>query len=147
MMTEKINSKFLALAEMIKAIQPAYLKSDKAGRDLIETTIGAAIFYLPSSKKKLFSGLISEEAKKNGERCKEHMYPRKVSAQRLLTTDWSDVTDSGKHLSDLYHLELGRYNYVTKKENQLLKPHQKIGNFISPEHSYAAVGIKLLTSV
>ena len=74
------DHKFISLAKMIIAIKPVYDEAiDKKAKDFIETTIGAAIFYLPSSKKKLFSGKISEEALKTGERIIEHMYPRKVT--------------------------------------------------------------------
>jgi hypothetical protein len=36
------------------------------------------------------------------------------------------------------------WNYVTRQENNNLKPYQKVGVFTSPEVSYQAAGVELI---
>lgn len=145
--TEQDNqNKFRAVIELVKGIQPYYRIADASGRQLIETTIGASIFYLPSNKSRLWSGMISESLRAidRSKWCADHMYPRKVSAMKLLTTDWSGIIDPVQYLSDLYYNELGRFHYVTKQENARLKQYQDPQHFVDPVQAYEQCGINLV---
>ena len=146
--TEQDNrNKFQAVVELVRGIQPYYHSADASGRQLIETTIGAAIFYLPSSKSRLWSGMISESLRDvdRSKWCADHMYPRKVSAMKLLGTDWGEIADPPQYLSDLYYNELGRYHYVTKQENARLKQYQDPSRFQDPQQAYRDCGITLVS--
>lgn len=142
------HNKFRAVVELVRGIQPYYHRADDSGRQLIETTIGAAIFYLPSSKSRLWSGMISESLKTvdRDKWCADHMYPRKVSAMKLLSTDWNTIEDPVQYLSDLYYNELGRFHYVTKQENARLKRYQDPASFVDPEQAYKLCGITLVSA-
>ena len=61
---QKVKNKCEALLNLIIGIQPFYHKSNDEKKRFIETTIGAAIFYLPKKNSVLFTGKISKEAKK-----------------------------------------------------------------------------------
>ena len=115
-MDPKHRQKFKAFYALLQAISPAYRKSnDETFQSFIETTLGAAIFYLPGNKELHFSGMISESAKqlKDGTPTKDHYYPRKVSARHLLTTDYS--LDEVIKLCNEKYL---RYHLVTPSENK-----------------------------
>ena len=60
---EKTKSKFNVIFKLINKFKEVWLTSNDYEKSFIETTLGAAIFYLPTTKK-TFSGLISEEASK-----------------------------------------------------------------------------------
>lgn len=142
------DSKFLALVELITGVQRYYRTADASARQLIETTIGAAIFYLPGGKARLWSGMISESLK-NVDRskwCADHMYPRKVSAIKLLNVDWAQHPDPVGYLKELYYNELGRFHYVTKQENARLKRYQTPEQFQDPATSYESCGIRLVSA-
>lgn len=138
-------SKFLGLATLIKSVYKEYHTiTDLKAKSIIETTVGAGIFYLPKSKDLLWSGLISIDAIKNNERCEDHMYPRKVSAVELLSVNWDGINDPEEYLKQLYFQKYGKYNYVTKSENRRLVEFQKKGVFTTPEEAYKQCGIKLI---
>lgn len=147
--TEQDNlNKFRAVIELVRGIQPYYHTADTKGRQVIETTIGAAIFYLPRHKSRLWSGMISESLR-NVDRskwCEDHMYPRKVSAMKLLTTSWDTIANPVQYLTDLYYKELGRFHYVTKHENIRLKPYQNPDRFRDPVQAYKDCGILLVSA-
>ena len=134
------EEKFRALYEMICSISEQYLRASDAQKQLIETTIGAGIFYLPKNKKINYSGYISEEALRTGERVEEHFYPRKVSANMLL----SDPPSTLSEFVDVVRYKYMGYHYTTKEENQNLKEYQKVNVFVSPEDSYQKAGITLV---
>ena len=146
--TEQDNqNKFRAVVELVRGIQPYYRSADASAQQLIETTIGAAIFYLPSNKSRLWSGMISESLRDldRSQWCADHMYPRKVSAMKLLGIDWSKIADPAQFLSDLYYSELGRFHYVTKQENARLKHYQDPSRFKDPQQAYKDCGITLVS--
>jgi hypothetical protein len=142
---DKKRSKFTALYNIVIGIQEAYNNSNSTEKSFYETVVGAAVFYLPSDRQKLFSGMISVNAATiaPSQRCAEHMYPRKVSAEKLLKIDWSTYASPVDALIDLYYTELGRYHYVTKKENTALRAFQKSNVFESWEKAYQSAGIVL----
>ena len=146
-------TKFKGLVTLITSVQPNYhqLVSDnelKAVQE-IEISIGAGIWYLPTRKERLFTGLISKEALKVVpiKRSQEHIYPRKLSAYRLLNIDWSQIKDPEQYLEDLYWNELGRYKLVTKKENKLLQKHQSRDRFTTWQEAYEKEGIEMVTMI
>ena len=118
-------------------------------RKLIETMIGVAIFYLPNAD--LWTGKGSEEALKllkQGEPIskltREHEFPRKLAAKEVLTSELNNLEESEDRLFELYTDKYGKWNYVTKKENNILKKFQKEASFISSTDSYLKAGIKLV---
>lgn len=134
-------SKFLGVYELIHAVSPVYHNlTDTDARSVIETTVGAAIFYLPKSKEKLWTGMISEAALQQNKRCEDHIYPRKITAIELLT----HVPQSLPQFEQLYWNKYGKYHYVTSEENRMLVKYQKTGEFTSPEEAYESCGIKLI---
>ena len=117
---EKGQGKFQALMKMLTVLIPLYKNiTDPDQLSFIETSVGACVFYLPSSVHKHFSGYISIEALKNylnGSRMvKDHIYPRKLAARELLTTSMSQ-----EDLILLYNTRLAKFMYLTPSENSLL---------------------------
>ena len=95
--------------------------------------IGAGIFYLGGGQA-MYGDHISEKALKelkDGKELKtlvkDHRYPRKQSAKKLLESDYKKFDE--KSLLDLYNEEYGLYNYVTKAENGELKEKSKQFSF------------------
>jgi len=127
-----------------------FKKSKSAGKTLIETTIGAAVWYLPISDI-LYSGKISKSAlaalilDKKAKLVAEHSIPRKVAANRLYTTYLDDIKiGKGAKIKQLYIEQMGRYNWVLKKENDSLKKYQKIEVFVDEATAYKLAGIELV---
>ena len=126
---------------MLHALASSYISATDAQKQFIETTIGAALFYLPANKSQHFTGCVSEEYLNGGKECKEHLYPRKYSARQLLINPPADIDE----LIDICNHKYLQYNITTPAENRRLLPYQKVDTFVSPEHSYAAAGITLVT--
>ena len=137
---DKNYIKFKVLYNIIYNLKEQWVNGCDYEKSCIETIIGAGIFYLPTNKA-TYSGLISEEAllidKKNW--VKEHEYPRKISAYMLI----SNPPKSIEELIDLYYTKYGIWNYVTKKENGILKKYQNSTNFITPKEAYELANVKL----
>lgn len=141
------------LAKAIQLLSPLYCESSllASQRQLIETTIGAAIWYLPQGND-LWAGKIPEEALlahhpsasgKSPTLTKDHQYPRKVTAARLLSLDWNAIPDPAAELFIRYKKEYGTYNLVLKHENRKLMKYQRNEAFEDPAQAYAKAGIKL----
>ena len=133
--------------------QSFYLSKDcnENHRQLLETMIGAAIWYLPQGKN-LWTGHISVDALKELAQSntpekvtltKDHHFPRKVAAGELFKLNWSDFSKSSEEVLRRYENRYGRFNYVLPEENKRLVKYQKGGNFLSPEDSYQKAGIPL----
>lgn len=147
-----LSKRAKVLSDTIIAISEIYNSDllDEGQKGMLETLIGARIFYLPSSKK-LFSGMISIDAlnliKSNPsiKLVEEHGFPRKVAGKKLLTEHLEELkSDEGK-LENLYVNQMGKYNLVLKDENNRLKKHQKTDVFISESAAYELAGIKLVS--
>ena len=135
--------------------QQAFYRSDQCSpnqRQLLETMVGAAIWYFPQSDE-LWTGMISVDALKAfvgtaGSKAvkltKDHHYPRKVAASELFALDWSLIDDPAAEVLQRYLNRYGRFNYVLPEENKRLVKYQKTRTFVSPEHSYASAGIELI---
>ena len=133
--------KYQAFFDMVNNLQVVYMTGTDAQKQLIETTIGAAIFYLPASKRVHFTGMISEGAVAALPKAptKEHLYPRRVSARNLLSNPPATLEAMIEELNTKYMC----YNLTTKEENKRLIPYQKVDTSVSPEDSYEKAGIVL----
>ena len=149
---KKLRDRCIVLRKII--IKVAEIYSDVITNDdqkrLIETVIGAAIWYLPTGKN-LWTGKISEEALKSIDRgiqisklTKEHEFPRKIAANEVLTSELDNLKKSEAYLYELYTTKYGKWNLVTPLENKLLGKYQKDTVFISPEDAYIKAGINLV---
>lgn len=119
-------------------------------KGLLETLVGAGIWYLPSSVE-LYSGFISERAyyaiqddPYGTKLVEEHGYPRKVAGNRLYNEFFDLITPDGQGLMELYIKTFGRFNLVLKEENGRLQQFQKVANFVNEEVAYQNAGINLL---
>jgi hypothetical protein len=143
-------SKFLGLLTVVRSVQTQYhhfvAEGSKDAAKQIETMIGAGIWYLPSTKKNelLWSGYKSENAIELNEESEEHIYPRKLSAKKLLLTVWSEIDDPERYIKDLYYNELGRFHIVSKNENKRLVPFQREDVFVDWQTAYDKAGITLV---
>ena len=133
--------KFKIFYQTVLQLAPLYREASAPQKQFLETTMGAAIFYLPTIKDDHFTGMISEEAKQTGQYVQEHLYPRKWVAQQLLL---NPPLSEAECIWDMNHKYL-TYNITTKAENRKLVPHQKVGVFVSPEVSYELAGITLVS--
>jgi hypothetical protein len=134
--------------------QQAFYRSELCSpnqRQLLETMIGAAIWYFPQSDD-LWTGSISVEAltalaesssPKTVKLTKDHHYPRKVAAAELFAMDWAALADPGAVVLDRYLQAYGQFNYVLPEENKRLVKYQKTHSFVSPDHAYRQAGIEL----
>ena len=143
---QKLSERCFVLVRVIKDMRQVYLdvESTPTQKDLLETMIGAAIWYLPNSRE-LYTGMISASALKGipqGEKpCMDHLYPRKIAGRELLVR--KNIELNGVKLIELYKTKYGLYNLVTKLENKKLVKHQKAGNFVSADEAYKNAGIQL----
>ena len=147
----KIQDKAEVIARTVMSQQPFYKSIDcnENHRQLLETMVGASIWYLPQGKE-LWTGEISVEAiKKLSETkllsslTKDHNYPRKVAASELFNVDWSQIAVPHEEVLNRYRTKYGLYNYVLPAENKRLVQFQKGHVFVSPEDSYIQAGIPL----
>ena len=142
-----LKSKTKVLSEVLMATKSIYDDANKEQKALLETLIGAAIWYLPSSAE-LYSGKISKAAYdliKQGDYPKlveEHSYPRKI-AGRFLYENAGKLIDNPDFLADKYKELFGRFNLVLKNENDRLKPFQKVDSFIDEKDAYERAGLQL----
>lgn len=140
-MNERGYKKFEDLYNILHCLKPLWDKSDEYSKSFIETTIGASIFYLPTNKT-TFSGYISEQASQLDKKLwvKEHQFPRKITASML----FQSLPKTINELIHIFNTQYGIWNYVTKKENSLLKKYQKSSEFKNPTESYELANIKLI---
>ena len=154
-MSKTKKQKMELLYRICKALSPLYgeLEDDKV-KGQICTMIGAQIFYIGcpaesfqkisvEGKKELTAlqatGL--SKAKALQKLTKEHQTPRKIGGMQLM-----EYMAGNKVTYEEFETQLQTYlewNYVTKQENNNLKPYQKVGKFTTPEESYRAAGVVL----
>jgi hypothetical protein len=145
-MSAKLTERCEVLARIVRALKPIYSGSlTPTQKDLIETMIGAAIWYLPQSTD-LWTGKISVEAIKaqqsGGKVCKDHNYPRKIAGRELLAM--SDEELNGGVILRQYTSKYGVFNKVTPAENKTLMKYQRGDRFTSPEDAYRLAGVELV---
>ena len=152
-LNNKILDKAEVIARTVMSQQDFYFSEDCNAnhKQLLETMIGAAIWYLPQGKE-LWTGDISIDALKNLFESdepqkitltKDHHFPRKVAAAELFKLDWSTFLNPGEEVLKRYQNIYGRYNLVLPEENKRLVKYQKGIIFTSPEDSYRKAGIYL----
>jgi hypothetical protein len=149
-----LTEKCELLTDMIKATTELYhaTTTNDEQRGLLETIIGAGIWYLPSHKNELYSGyasiaLLEDICNKDLNDIRwteEHSFPRKVAGNRLYTKFTKELNDDSQFLKELYLSKLGRFNIVTTSENNKLKKFATVDNFVDDNSSYEAAEIKLV---
>jgi hypothetical protein len=147
----KLSDRCLILEKILLPLSEIYFHEGTTDdqRKLIETTLGAAIFYLPQGQK-YWTGQISEGAldalrqDPGTTLTKEHQYPRKIAAKELLNDGYRI---SGKEISllNLYEEKYGKYNLVTPSENKRVSKFQRDNVFVRIEEAYSQAGISLVT--
>ena len=144
----KLQERCEILERILIALSPVYFhdQTNDNQRRLIETTIGAAIFYLPQGEK-YWTGKISAEALKTLQLnskttlTKEHEYPRKIAAKELINFFRVHTVEFSLH--KLYEEKYGKYNLVTPAENKKVSHFQRDGKFETIEEAYRLAGIEL----
>jgi len=128
---QDVPPKYLACYDMIVNMRDIYNAAgiNSAYRNFIETTIGAAIFYLPHGVD-FWSGQISVEALKLRLRgmtpTKDHKYPRKKAAAEALSKNYARVQD----FIDDYRDQFASFTWLTSNENK------RIINFYLDDQEY-----------
>lgn len=149
---KKLNEKTEVLSQLITLTAELYNGVNESQKALLETLIGAGIWYLPSDRQILFNGKISRAAleqlkadPKHTKLVEEHgRMPRKVAGKTLYTDYLQEIDQSGNRLKDLYLTEMGKFNYVLKSENNRLARFQRAENFVDEETAYRLAGIEML---
>lgn len=149
-----LNEKCELLTNIINSTSALYHENttNNEQRGLLETIIGAGIWYLPTHKNELYSGcasvaLLQDICNKDLKEIKwteEHSFPRKVAGNRLYTKFTKELNDDSQFLKELYLSKLGRFNIVTTSENNKLKKFATVDNFVDDNSSYEAAEIKLV---
>ena len=146
----KLKERCDVLEKVVVAIADTYW-SDLATDDqkkLIETVLGAAIWYLPHGEK-YWTNKISKGAKealendKKAKLTKEHQFPRKIAAKELLK-EKVKLANNEISLLELYEEKYAKFNYVTPNENKKISRHQRDDVFIDIETAYQNSGIELV---
>ena len=147
---KNLEARALTISQLIINNEDLYHLSGEGERGLLETLVGAAIWYLPNTPE-LFTGKISREAflkiqdnPKATKLVEEHAIPRKVAGKLLFTTYLEDLKKDPSVLMSLYLESFGKYNLVLKEENDRLKKYQKSDVFVTEEEAYAKAGIELM---
>ena len=149
----KLRDRCAVLVEIAKNLASIYdsPSASETPRHYIETILGAAIWYLPTSKE-LWNGKVSlrvledfhpASAISKPRMTEDHEYPRKVSAIELMRRSWS--AEATIDMLELYLTKYGRFSYINPTENKVLVKHQKSHIFDNPEAAYVAAGIKLVS--
>ncbi|MGD9585068.1 MAG: hypothetical protein AB7V26_15560 [Lysobacterales bacterium] len=136
------------VAALIAAMRPVYDTASERQRALLETIIGAGIWYIPKTVR-AWTGLISKGALnafhpnsgiEKPRLSEEHVYPRKVAARLLL----KDGSLNGESLAAQFREKYGRVHLITSEENKAVQPFQRVKVFTSPDAAYAAARITLI---
>ena len=146
----KLTGRCEILEKIIVALSNIY--SDQSTTDdqkkLIETTLGATIWYLPHSDK-YWTGKISQEAKNalanNGKLklTKEHQLPRKIAAKELLMLKDSFLRNETR-LEKLYEEKYAKFSFVMPSENKKISKYQRDDVFVDIETAYLNAKITLI---
>ncbi|HPR13629.1 MAG TPA: hypothetical protein PLV06_14675 [Bacteroidales bacterium] len=149
----RLIEKCEVLEKVIVAMSKVYNSANITSKqkDLMETMVGAAIWYLPSGDE-LYSGMISEKALKllvDGTPLSwltaEHRFPRKIAGKILLSEKYRQLESGRSKLIDLYMDEFGIFNLVERSENKALVKHQRGAAFINGDIAYKLAGISLVS--
>ena len=155
-MSNTKKKKIELLYHICKALSPLYggIEDEKV-RGGIATMIGAQIFYVGCPSENFQK--ISVEAKATLDSMqasgltkakalqlltKEHQTPRKIGGMKLM--EYMAQHDAAQDEFESMLQTFLSWNYVTRQENNDLKPYQKVGVFTTPEVSYHAAGVELI---
>ncbi len=154
-MSQNKKQKMELLYQICKALSPMYEEiQDEKVRGSISVMIGAQIFYIgcpAESFQKISVEALAElkalqasglsKSKALQKLTKEHQTPRKIGGMQLMEYMAGHQVSQAEFETMLQNYLA--WNYVTKQENNTLKPHQKLGVFTTPEASYQAAGVEL----
>lgn len=154
-MHKKLHERADIVARTVISQQPFYASASCTAnqRQLLETMVGAAIWYFPQGED-LWTGAVSVAAltvlgeslqPKKVKLTKDHHYPRKFSAMELFNLDWSAIESPAEEVTSRYLERYGQFNYVLPEENKQLVKYQRSHTFVSPSHAYQEAGIELRT--
>ena len=141
----KLREQCEVMASLIAAIRPVYSNANLTQRALLETIIGAGLWYVPKASN-AWTGMVSVGALRafhpdsgnNSPRLsEEHVYPRKVAARQLL----EDLSLTNETMTRLFQERYGRVHLITSEENKAVQRHQRVGVFTTPEGAYELAGI------
>jgi hypothetical protein len=144
----KLREQCEVVALMIIAMRTVYEAANPQQRALLETIVGAAIWYIPKPVR-AWTGQIShgalqafhpESGNARPRLSEEHVYPRKVAARILL----SDMSLTGESMAHQFREKYGRVHFITSEENKAVQRYQRVGVFNSPDEAYALAGITLI---
>ena len=144
----KLDEQCEIVAALIVAARPSYGSATAKQRALLETIIGAGIWYIPKPSG-AWTGRISVGAlrafhpasgREKPRLSEEHVYPRKVTARLLL----EDAALTGPSLSLLFREKYGRVHLITPEENKTVQRFQRAGVFTSPEDAYSQALIEFV---
>ncbi len=149
----KLRQRCTVLIEIAKSLGILYrdVNAPTTQKHYIETILGAALWYLPTSRE-LWTGDISLQALRDfhpdsgiakPKLTEDHVFPRKVSAVELMKRSWDDQ-DQPEMMLELYLKRYGLYNYVTPLENKRLVKYQKTHVFKAPADSYQLANVRLI---
>ncbi len=151
--SQNLEERCSILAEIVQRIAPVYSDpgTSENQRQLIETMIGAAIWYMPQGGEFWTShisvGAIRTFHPASGvvkpKLTQDHEFPRKVAANELLNLNWQHVADPGAELLQRYREKYGRFNYITSTENRQLMRFQRTTAFSASAKAYEEAGIIL----
>lgn len=141
----KLREQCEIMASLISAIRPIYSKASETQKALLETIIGAGLWYVPKATNawtgKVSIGALGQFHPNSGNAAprlsEEHVYPRKVAARQLL----EDLTLTNETMTSLFREKYGRVHLITSEENKLVQRHQRVGVFTTPEDAYRLAGI------
>lgn len=125
----------IQLAEVLSGLidygRAGYLGSwSEAQKRFFATTVGAGIYYLPTSESELWTGFISKSLLQlyadtnvaKPRRVKDHIVPRKSAGDMLIRSpDWPDGEHRVAFMLEQYVTKLGRYHLITSDKNYRLK--------------------------
>jgi len=125
----EVDMRYMACFDIIEAVKDLYKNNkDSVYKKFIETTIGAAIFYLPHGVDN-WNGRISVEAIKNKinkkNPTKDHVLPRRKAASEILSVDFDLNNFVGE-----YKKKYAPFTYVSPDENK------KLINYFNEYSSY-----------
>lgn len=145
-----LEKRALVLSQLILNTQEVYRNAEESEKGLLETLVGAAIWYLPNLPE-LFNQKISKAALASLEEnpsktrlVEEHAIPRKVAGRLLYTRYLEELEKDPSSLVRLYLDFFGRYNLVLKPENDRLKKFQRTAVFTTEEEAYKKADIELV---
>jgi hypothetical protein len=119
--TSEANSRFSSTYLMYTSLFKIYKEVDDVGKKQIETTLGAALFYLPHPVNESWNRWVSKNAiksiKKGYSMVKDHIKPRRMASKELLSLH---IPLEYEIFVNRFKTEFSKFSYVTTEENKKL---------------------------